>query len=302
MKRSSALKVAGKTDQASSAALSLVIDALNESADKTMFVDYAGQAGGSKPVGDAGSLISLVSRGRADIGVIDAGELPLKLSRKVEIGAVMRRGNPFNVIVSATGEILDEMSPDALIAIGDHALRGQILSYRDDIGLVYVSGGYEALRTTLDRGEAGAFIARAWEVEMLGRQDEVVEVFTSSICMPPAGQGAPVLLIRGDDRKAAAAVLEVNHSPSLAEIGLERMLLGAICRDGSPGVGVIAEFEGDEFELSAVMVSPDGSRKIECGMHGWKGDELKVVEDIVADLYDRGGGEIIDMYRDTTED
>jgi hydroxymethylbilane synthase len=295
------LKVAGRSDPAYKAAVAGVIESLRSSGAKAGFEDYAGTEG-ARPVNDVPALVSLVSREKADIAVIDAGELPLRLGRKVEIGAVMYRGNPFNVIVSANGDILDEMPAGAKIVVTEPVLRGQLLNYRDDIEPVDARGDYHDLRSMLDRGEAAAFVARAWEVEMLGRQDEVVEVFTSSICMPPAGQGAVVLLIRGGDRRAAAAVREVNDPGSLAEVGLERMLLGAICRDSGAGVGVLAEYDGEEFDLRAAVVSPDGSSRVTSESHGWKGDELKAVGGMVADLFERGGGEIIDMYRNDTEE
>lgn len=301
MARPVTLKVAGRSDPASEAAVAEVIEELRVSCPKAGFEDYAG-TDGARPVRDVVSLIGLISREKADIAVLDAGELPLMLGGKVEIGAVMHRGNPFNVIVSANGDILDEMPAHTKVAVTEPALKGQLLNYRDDIEPVDAEGGYDALKSVIENGRADAFVTRAWEVEMLGRQDEVVEVFTASICMPPAGQGAVALLVRGGDRRAAAAAREVNDPGSLAEVGLERMLLGAICRDGGAGVGVLAEYDEEEFNLRAVIVSPDGSAKVASESHGWKGDELKVIGDMVADLFERGGGRIIDLYRNDTEE
>jgi porphobilinogen deaminase len=96
-------------------------------------------------------------------------------------------------------------------------------------------------------------------------------------------------------------VREINHPVSFAEVALERMLLGSVSRDGKCGLGVLAEFEGDEFELSAAIAAPDGSMKISSEMQGWIGDELKVVESLVSDLMERGGRGIMEMYRNITE-
>ncbi len=302
MAKSTAMIIAGKADSASKASTASVIEALGESSGGMVFSDYVETAARSRPVTETTVLLGLVSRGRADIAVVEAGELPLKFSRKLEIGAVLKRDNPFNVIISNEETILDELPPDISIAVGDPGTKGQLLNYRDDIDFVDCDEDYAGLREMLDRGETGGFVARAWEVEMLGRQDEVVEVFTSSICMPPAGQGAVVLIVRAGDRKAAGVVREINHPASLAEVVLERTLLGAMSKDGKGGIGVLAEFEGDEFELSAVIASPDGSTKIASEIHGWAGDELKVVGSLVEDLLEKGGGEIIEMYRSIPEE
>lgn len=302
MPKIAVITIAGKTDPASKVSTALVLDALRETSGNVKFSDYSETASRSRPVTDTSALLGLVSRGRADIAVIEAGELPMKFSGKLEVGAVLQRGNPFNVIISNEDMILDDLPAGILIAVGDPGLKGQLLSYRDDIDLVDCDEDFTELRELLDRGEIGGFVARAWEVELLGRQDEVVEVFTSSICMPPAGQGAVVLIIRAGDKNAAAAVRKINHPASLAEVVLERTLLGAMSKDGRGGIGVLAQFDEDEFELSAVIVSPDGSRKIVSEMQGWPGDELKVVGSLVEDLFEKGGGEIMEMYRNIPEE
>jgi hydroxymethylbilane synthase len=302
MAKSRAMVVAGKADLASKASTASVIEALRESSGKVEFSDYSETSSRSRSVSEISALLGLVSRGRADIAVVEAGELPLKFSRKLEIGAMMKRGNPFNVIISNEETILDELPADISIAVGDPGLKGQLLNYRDDIDFVDCDEDYAGLREMLDHGETGGFVARAWEVELLGRQDEVVEVFTPSICMPPAGQGTVVLIVRAGDRKAAGVVREINHPASFAEVILERTFLGTMSKDGKGGIGVLAEFEDGEYELSAVIASPDGSTKIASEIHGWAGDELNVVGSLVEDLFEKGGGEIIEMYRNIPEE
>ena len=302
MAKSTSMIVTGKADPASRASTASVIKALEELPGSKVFSDYEETTVRNRSVKETVALLGLVSRGRADIAVMDAGDLPLRLSRKLEIGAVLKRDNPFNVIISNEELILDELPSDISIAVCDRGLKGQLLNYRDDIDFIDCDEDYAGLREMLDRGETGGFVARAWEVEMLGRQDEVVEVFTSSICMPPAGQGAVVLIYRAGDRKASGAVREINHPVSFAEVVLERMFLGAMSKDGKCGIGVLAEFEGDEFELSAAIASPDGSTKISSEMNGWVGDELKVVGSLVGDLLEKGGGEIMEMYRNIPEE
>lgn len=302
MAKSTSMTVAGKADSASRASTASVIEALRELPGSTVFSDYEETASRKRSVTETAALLGLVSRGRADIAVLETGELPLRFGRKLEIGAVLKRDNPFNVIVSNEEMILDELPPDISIAVCDPGLKGQLLYYRDDIDFMDCDRDYDGLREMLDRGETGGFVARAWEVEMLGRQDEVVEVFTSSICMPPAGQGAVAMICRAGDRKAAAAVREINHQVSFAEVVLERMLLGAVSKDGKGGIGVLAEFEEEEFELSAAVASPDGSMKVASEMHGWVGDESKVVGSLVGDLLEKGAGMIIEMYRKIPEE
>jgi hydroxymethylbilane synthase len=302
MAKSTAITVVGKSDRASQASTALVIEALREASGNSEFFNFTESSARARPVADTAALLNLVSRERADIAVIEAGELPLKFGRKLEIGAVLKRGNPFNVMVIDGEMIFEDLPADTAIAVRNAAVKGQLLNYRGDIDFVDSVEDYAGLKKMMELNEIGGFIARAWEVEMLGRQDEVTEVFTSSICMPPAGQGAVILVIRAGNKKAAEEVRRINDPPSFTEVILERTLLGAVSKDGRDGVGVLAEFEEDEFDLGAVVAAPDGSVKIASEMHGWIGDELKVVGSIVDDLFERGCGEIMEMYRNIPEE
>ena len=137
------MTVAGKPIPPPRASTAAVLDALGETVGNTSFPITSGPSSRSRPVTDISALLGLVSRGRADIAIIEAGEMPLKFSGKLEIGAVLKRGNPFNVIISNEEMILDEFPAGISIAVGDPGIRGQILSYRDDIEFVDRDEDYE---------------------------------------------------------------------------------------------------------------------------------------------------------------
>ena len=240
------------------------------------------------------SLLNLLSKKKIDIVITDASEIPLQLPPEFEIGAVPKRGNPFNVLISTKDVILEEQPVDIPIGVSDISSMGQLLYFRKDLCLVKANGGYQSLSQMMISGEIGGFVINASDVEAFGRQENVVEVFTSSICMPSAGKGAMGLIIRKGDRRIKGLIEDVDHGPSHSEIDLERMFLASFGKYEKKNVGVLVESEGDEFQISAVITAPDGLEKLSAAMHGWVGEEKDVIKKLAVSLLESGGSHLLD--------
>ena len=95
--------------------------------------------------------------------------------------------------------------------------------------------------------------------------------------MPPAGQGAVALICRAGDKNAAGSGPADQPSASFSEVDAREDATRGMSKDGKGGIGVLAEFEEDEFAISAVIASPTVRRRSCRKRQGWKGDELKVI-------------------------
>jgi hydroxymethylbilane synthase len=179
------------------------------------------------------------------------------------------------------------------IAVTDPVSRVQLLYYRPDLLLSEESADMESLFHLMENNEIDGFVTSAMDIEALNQQDRVIEVFTSSICTPMAGQGAVGLLIRGSDRRARTAISALNDPSSFAEVELERMFLKKVCKDGRVPIGVLAKMEGETFELEASITATDGSEKVSGTLDGIIGQEEEVVEKLAGELLASGGVRII---------
>ncbi len=283
-----------KNDAASVVRAGAVVDMLAEANPERTFVDFRRTEEGKSFKGkDIAGLLALVVREKIDIVIVDANLIPLNLQPELEIASIPERGNPFKVLVSSDDLILDEQRDDVPIAVSDPASRGQLLYYRPDLLLVDIEGDFESLISMMDRRQIGGFVTDASEAEALNHQDRVVEVFTSSICMPAAGQGAVGLVTRRTDRKTKQIAGSINHTPSFLEISLERMFLGELSKDGRGPVCVLCNADDDEFQISAVIAAPDGSEKISGLMRGWTGEERETSRKLARYLLESGAAHLI---------
>lgn len=301
MKSGKHFVIASKADPASFIYLEKVLGLLCGAHPRYSFVDFRDLGGrqgrGVKTTREFGHLIGMLEKKVVDIVVVNAREIPLRLHTGVSLVAVPKRGNPFDVLIAREELILDEQPEHVRLAVTDPVSRGQLLYYRPDLVLRDESADVGALNELMERDEIDGFVTAAMEVEAFNQQDRVVEVFTSSICTPLAGQGAIGILTRNTDRETRSAVGVLNDSSSLAEVELERMLFHAVCKDGRASVGVLANVEGDLFEIEAAITALDGSEKILGSADGIVGFEEEVVGKLASDLLEAGGNRIIRDYR-----
>jgi len=242
-------------------------------------------------------LIEGLSRGEVDIAFVEGNELSFDLGGAVEVTSVFSRGNPFDVFVSSDDMILDEQPEGARIAVCNQVQRGQMLYYRPDLNVTVEKESFERLSRKLEEGSIDGFIYPAARVEALGKQDTVVEVFTSSICMPTAGQGTIALLSRKGDRQVSSLLREMNDSSSFEELQLERRFVKKLAMDRKIPVGVLSSVEGGDCRIEAMIVAPDGSERISALVEGKLSNKDKLISSLIKELMSSGGGEILKSYR-----
>jgi len=246
---------------------------------------------------DLGGALHALTKKEFDLLVVDAREVSLRNSSKVARAAVTRRGNPYDVFVSRGGIILDELPEKSCLAADMPVRRGQLLFYRPDLTLIEEIGDFRRYYELLDEGEISGFVSNASDVEALSVQDRVAEVFTSSICMPTANQGAQMVFVRKDDQEAFAAVQDINDAASAREIDIERIFMTHIAKNGKGPIGVLANVEGDSFKIEAAVAAPDGSEKVSGNCEGRIDKAEPVLEKLASEMLESGAREILALFK-----
>jgi hydroxymethylbilane synthase len=244
-------------------------------------------------------LITKVAKGDIDASVMDARWIPLQVQAPVEISSVFERTSPFDVLIAEANLILDEQPENTCIASSEPVKRGQLLYYRPDLKLVEAEDDFEKLFEDMKSGEINAFVFPASDVEMLNRQEHVVEVFTTSICTPVAGQGALVMLARRDRKDVLSFLRCCNDLSTAFEVEVERMFLERVTKDGKGPVGVLCSVEENAFELEAAIAAPDGSEKISGIISGALVERSRLVAKLATELLTSGGEDIMTSFRKT---
>jgi porphobilinogen deaminase len=242
---------------------------------------------------DISLQLGMLRDGKVDLVVSQGDVVPVNLGKDFTIPAVLKRGNPFDVLISKYNTIFDDHPPDATIAISGMARKGQLLYYRPDLVLRDRNCNKESLEQLISSKEIDGVVTSAGEAEAFGVQEKVVEVFTPSISVPEAGQGCNTLIVRAKDRKISKLVRKHNHTPSRIEFDLERKLLKSFSSYEEGTIAAMASAEDEEFKIEAAIVSPDGSRKVSSEVWGCRGEEVKAINNLKEEMFYAGGRDMI---------
>jgi hydroxymethylbilane synthase len=293
--------VGSESDAVSVEYMNRAIMSLREAHPRLEFVGWPDLLDGGKTAREvhrdfSGALHALMKKG-FDIAVVDAREVSPRNTAKVERAAVMRRGNPYDVFFSQGSMILDELPEKSRLAADKPVRRGQLLFYRPDLTLVEEIGDFRYFYKLLGDGEISGFVCNASDVEALNMQDKVAEVFTSSICMPAANQGAHMVFVRKDDHETLEVVRDINDSASANEIEIERTFTTHIAKNGKGPIGVLANVEGESFKLEATVAAPDGSEKVSGNCEGWLDKAEPVLQKLADEMLESGAREILAAFK-----
>jgi hydroxymethylbilane synthase len=192
-----------------------------------------------------------------DLAVHSMKDLPTELPAGLTVTAIPKREDPRDVLVSAHGTRLNQLSPGARIGTGSLRRTAQILHYRQDLSVMPIRGNVDTRLNKLDWGEFDALVMAAAGLKRIGREEKITEYISNEICLSAAGQGALGLESRQDD--PIREQLSFLHDPvSFAEVSAERSFLQRLGGGCHVPVGASAIAEGEKLVLFGAIASPDG--------------------------------------------
>lgn len=202
-----------------------------------------------------GAIERELVKGKIDIAVHSAKDLPSKLASKTEIAAVLQRGASDDILVTTTPCDLSSLPGGGIVATGSVRRQHQLRWKRPDLEIVDLRGNVPTrLRKLATDRWHGVVLSRAG-LERLGLipnrdriEFESSELFTAmlprEIFVPAGGQGIIAIQIRSDDEQLRTLVSATNHLDTWLSLRAEREFLRLLDADCNQPVGVFADVDG----------------------------------------------------------
>jgi hydroxymethylbilane synthase len=200
-----------------------------------------------------GAVLEALGTGEIDLHVRGAREVPLDPGQGIVLAACTERNDPFDVLVSEDGNLLEDLEEGAVLAVESARVAVQLGVFRDDLEISRVEGTVDRLLELLERKRAAAFVVAAEDVEMLGWENIVAEVFPPDIVLPAAGQGSFALLTREGNDAAAELAQALDHEITRQIILAERAFLRELEVKTTDPVAVHGQVEGDQVVLEGLL-------------------------------------------------
>ncbi len=232
-----------------------------------------------------------------DFAVHSLKDMPSELPAGLIIGAIPKRVDPRDVLISASGKTLDELPQGALIGTSSLRRAAQLLAYRPDLRIESIRGNIDTRMRKLNEGNFDAIILAAAGLERVDWEGSVTQFLPVEISLPAVGQGALGIECRADDRELLDLLARFDHQPTRLAVTAERAFLHKLQGGCQVPLGAYATIDeasagaAPVISLTGMVGSPDGTTLLKHTQTGT--DPAALGQDVATALLERGAGEIL---------
>jgi len=213
--------------------------------------------------------------GSADLAVHSMKDVPVDLAGALLLGAITKREDNHDILISKTCGKLAELKKGAVIGTSSLRRIAQLKHFRMDLQIKDLRGNLDTRIKKLESGAYDGIILALAGIRRLGLESLVSEIIPYEIILPSVGQGALGIELRKGDEEIKAICAVLNDNISAAVVLCERALLKELGGGCQVPVGANAGVYGNKLVIEASVTSPDGKVSI-------KDKEEGLVEDSAA--------------------
>lgn len=238
--------------------------------------------------------------GDIDVAVHSLKDVPTSLPKGIVQGAVLKRGNTRDMLVFKNNEEFLSQK-DAVIATGSLRRRAQWLNRYPTHTVVDLRGNVNLrLQKLEDNQDWNAAVFAAAGLGRLGIKPE--NSFNLDWMIPAPAQGAIMVAALEADEATRAILAEINDEHTQICTQMERDFLRLLEGGCSAPIGAIAFVKDDEILFKGVLLSLDGSKRIDVTRTEKIGNHHYVAEFCANYIIERGGKRLMDEIKKHDKD
>lgn len=210
-------------------------------------------------------LEAALHNGRIDLAVHSLKDLPTEMPAGFVLGAVPKRANPFDALISRTGFTVADLPPSAAVGTSSLRRQAQIRHHRPDLQVQSIRGNVDTrIKKALDPdGPYDAIVLAVAGLERLELRSHISEYLDSQVMLPAPGQGALGIQCRADDQRILGLLAAIDHEPTRLAVTAERSFLNELEAGCRLPVAAYARFEHHDLILDGRVNSVNGQIIIE---------------------------------------
>ncbi len=236
-----------------------------------------------------------------DLAVHSMKDMPGELPKGLIIGAIPKRENPFDVLISKNKCLLSDYKKGAKIGTSSLRRASQIKHVRPDVVIESIRGNLDTRIKKLKAGNYDAIVLAAAGLRRLGQESEITQYLDESDMIPAVGQGALCIETRENDHNIALIMERLNHHDTWICVTGERAFLKQIEGSCHIPVACFGKIIDNEVVLTAVVASVDGKELIKEQIVSPM-DKVKRNGQVLADqVLEKGGKKILESLNSNDE-
>jgi len=182
-----------------------------------------------------------LAAGSIDLAVHSLKDLPTELAPQFILGAIPKRADARDVLVSVGGKTLADLPEKARVGTTSPRRQTQLLALRDDLQFVAMRGNVDTRLRKLEEGQADALVLAAAGLERLGLTQWITHYFDVAEVCPAPGQGALAIECRANDAATQDILKPLDDAPTRYAVTSERAALHGLGGGCSVPIGIFCE-------------------------------------------------------------
>ncbi len=245
-------------------------------------------------------------RGDVDFAVHSCKDMPAVLPDGLAIGAMLAREDPRDALVLPGAHCSTLATIEELIAavgqrprVGTSSVRrvAELSRLLPDANFLPVRGNLDTRLRKLDRGDFDVLVLAAAGMRRLGFADRISFSVPVEACLPAPGQGAIAIELRSGDGRVQEIVGRIDDPVTARAVEAERALVAALGGGCQTPIGAVAQRDGEDLDLRAVVVSLDGRQAVRGRDRSPMHEASTLGTRVARVLLEQGAGLILDEVR-----
>lgn len=233
-----------------------------------------------------------------DMAVHSLKDLPTKFSEGAKLGAVLKRGETRDALISANNRKIEDLTSKDIIATSSLRRKAQLLRINKDFKIVEIRGNVNTRIRKMEEGYCDVMVMAAAGLQRLEMGQYITELLDPEIMIPACSQGAIAIEIRENDPVTEDILSKINDHESLIATDAERAFLRTLEGGCQIPVGSYTRIEGDKFYITGFISSIDGTQYLKGSAEGNISQAESLSVNLARSLYNRGGADILKAIRD----
>ncbi len=236
-------------------------------------------------------------QGSIDIAVHSLKDLPARLEQGLHIGAVLKRENPLDVMLSTKGYTITTLPAGATVGTSSLRRTAQLNHKRSDITVIPLRGNVETRIKKMQQQALDAIVLAHAGVKRLGFENLITQTIEPDVMLPAAGQGAIAVEMRQSDSATGKLLEHIHHTASSYETLAERAFLEALQGGCQVPAGCLGTAQQETMVLQGLVASLDGSKVVAAQLEGNTSDAAQLGHMLADQLLRQGADKILETIR-----
>lgn len=229
-----------------------------------------------------------------DIAVHSLKDVPTQLPKGIVQAAVIKRGNVNDTLVYKNNEEFLS-AKDAIVATGSLRRRAQWLNRYPTHTVVGLRGNVNSRLEKLENNNWNAAIFAAAGIGRLNIKPE--NAINLHWMIPAPAQGAVMITALESDEGIRTICSEINHEETEICTTIERKFLRQLEGGCTAPIGALAYIKNEEVNFKGILLSKDGSKKIEVSKVVPLGEHSDIGEFCADYIIGKGGKTLMDQLQ-----